>query len=248
LDKRLKILELWVDPVDRAEAIRRVKGFMEKGGGPHAVFASNPEKIFSIPKDPALHETYKNAGLLLPDGIGMVVAARILHGVRLSRIPGSEFIHDVCELAEKEGYKVFVYGAAEEVNKEAVEKLTRDYPTLRIAGRSNGYVRDQEMGTLIDKINESGAEILFIALGSPKQEAWFATHRGSLHNVRVCQGIGGTLDVIVGRVKRAPKLWRAWNAEWLYRLLTDPRRIRRQKVLPVFAARVLAAKANDLFK
>jgi len=248
LDKRLNILELWVDPVDRAEAIRKVKSFVEEGTRPHAVFSSNPEKVFSIPKNPGVHKTYKNAELLLPDGIGMVIAARILHGVRIARIPGSEFIFDICELAQKEGYKVFIYGAAEEVNKAAVDTLARDYPVLQITGRSNGYVKDKEMGDLIRKINESGAEILFVALGSPKQEEWFATHKASLENVRVCQGIGGTLDVIVGKVKRAPKLWREWNAEWLYRLLADPRRIKRQMVLPVFAARVFAARVGGLFK
>jgi N-acetylglucosaminyldiphosphoundecaprenol N-acetyl-beta-D-mannosaminyltransferase len=245
LNKRLNILELWVDPVDRVEAIRTVKSFMEKGGGPQAVFSSNPEKVFSIPKDPALHETYKNAGLLLPDGIGMVIAARILHGVRLTRIPGSEFIHDICRLAEEEGYRVFVYGAAEDVNRAAVERLERRYPSLQIAGRSDGYVKKENMGNLINRINESGAKILFIALGSPRQEEWFATYKDSLEHVRVCQGIGGSLDVIAGMVRRAPERWQRLNAEWLYRLISEPGRIRRQKVLPVFAARVLAAKVRS---
>ncbi len=248
MNSRLEILDLWVDPVDRAEAIGKVKALVEEGEGAQAVFSSNPEKVFSIPRDPALHETFRKAALLLPDGIGMVAAARVLHGVRLRRLPGSEFIYDMCGLAEREGYRVFVYGATEEVNRAAVERLKREYPSLQIVGRSNGYVRDTEMGDLVDRINVSGAQILFIALGSPKQEAWFTEYGGALRTVKVCQGIGGTLDVIVGKVKRAPRFWRDMNAEWLYRLLTDPRRMKRQRVLPVFAARVLAARALRPFR
>jgi N-acetylglucosaminyldiphosphoundecaprenol N-acetyl-beta-D-mannosaminyltransferase len=113
--------------------------------------------------------------------------------------------------------------------------LKERYPGLKIAGRSDGYVKEDDMTALIDQINESQADILFIALGSPKQEKWFMTHKDALKHVRVCQGIGGTLDTIGGNVKRAPASWCRYNLEWLYRLLSEPKRIRRQIVLPIFA-------------
>jgi len=94
----------------------------------------------------------------------------------------------------------------------------------------------------------SGARILFLALGSPKQEKWYATHRDALTHVRIVQGIGGTLDTIAGKVKRAPEFWRRLNLEWLYRLIDDPRRISRQKVLPVFAALVLIEKCKSVLR
>lgn len=248
MNDRLKILNIWVDPVDRKEAIRRVKGFLKTGAKPHAVFAVNPEKNFSTPKNAVLYDTFKNAELLLPDGMGVVLAARILYGVNLERVPGSEFIFDICNIATDGNYKVFIYGATEDVNNKAVEELKNRYPDLKIVGRANGYVKDSEIPGLIDRINASKAEILFLALGSPKQEKWFATYKIRLHHVRVVQGVGGTLDTIAGTVKRAPKVWCKFQLEWLYRLIVEPKRIKRQKVLPLFAAMVLIAKIKIMMR
>ncbi len=243
---RLKILNIWVDAVNRDTARERVFHFLKYGKRPHAIFASNSEKNFSVPKDPQLLKTFKNADLLLPDGIGIVWAARLLSGARLERVPGSEFIFDICELAAKKGYGIFIYGAKEEANKTAVDKLIKKFPGLKVAGRSNGYVRQSEMPHLLDCINNSRAKILFLALGSPKQENWFAKYQGDLKHVKVCQCIGGTLDTIAGNVKRAPEIWQKSSLEWLYRLIVQPERIKRQKALPMFVFTVLLAKAKRL--
>jgi N-acetylglucosaminyldiphosphoundecaprenol N-acetyl-beta-D-mannosaminyltransferase len=243
----LKILNIWVDPVSREEALQTVRGYLESGTGPHSIIASNPEKNFSAPKDPVLYECYKNADLLLPDGIGMVIAANLLYGTSLERVPGSEFIFDICKLARDEGYKVYIYGSREEVNKQSVEVLKERYPGLNIAGRSNGYVKDEDMPALVEQINESEADILFVALGSPRQEKWFAAYKDTLKHVRVCQGIGGTLDTIGGNVKRAPEFWCRCNLEWLYRLLSEPKRIKRQRVLPMFAFLVFKKWLKKIF-
>lgn len=242
MKSRLKILDIWVDPVNMAEALARVEAFVTDGDRLHTIFSSNPEKNFSFPKDPFLHESFRNADLLIPDGIGVVMAARILHGVRLSRLPGVELMHNICGLAAKLGYRVFVYGAREDVSCEACKKLQVLYPGLQIVGRANGYVKAKDMPQLIEQINRSQSEILFLALGSPTQEKWLAEYKDKLRTIRVCQGIGGTLDTITGRVKRAPKFWCNCNLEWFYRLVSEPSRIKRQKVLPVFAARVLTEK------
>ena len=239
MNERLPILDIWVDPVSREEAKARVRGFLEQGTRPYAIFAANPEKNFSVPADAQLYECYRQADLLLPDGIGVVLAARLLYGARLERLPGSEFISDICQLAEAGGYSVFVYGAKEEVNRASVARLQQRYPKLRIAGRANGFVLMEEMPQLVEQINASGASILFLALGSPRQEKWFAAHKDALTTVRVVQGIGGTLDTIGGNVQRAPEFWCRYNLEWLYRLIKEPRRINRQKILPVFALLVL---------
>ena len=238
LAERLKIIDIWVDPVDRCQAIDRVRRFLD-GKKPCSIFAVNPEKNFSVPADPVLYDAFKHADLLIPDGIGVVLAARLLYGARLSRVPGVEFMKEICHLAAKEGRPVFIYGSRESVNSAAAEGLQRQYPGLRIAGRSDGYVPEQQMHELVEKINDSGAEILFLALGSPRQEKWFASHASELTHVKVCQGIGGTLDTIAGIVKRAPAIWQNLSVEWLYRLLSEPKRIRRQKVLPVFAWKVM---------
>jgi N-acetylglucosaminyldiphosphoundecaprenol N-acetyl-beta-D-mannosaminyltransferase len=243
LKKRLNILDIWVDPVGREEALNRVRLFLS-GNKPCSVFAANPEKNFSVPKDPVLYDIFKSADLLIPDGIGIVMAAKILHGAKLSRIPGVEFMRDICRLAANEDKSIFIYGSREEVNKAVAKKLRTQHPRLRVAGRSHGYVMENKMPDLIKYINDSGADILFLALGSPIQEKWFAKYAHELKFITVCQGIGGTLDTIAGSVKRAPAIWREFSLEWLYRLLDEPKRIHRQKVLPIFAFKVLMMKAK----
>ena len=248
MNTRLNILDIWVDPVDRYEAITRVEEFLRKGERPYTIFAANPEKNYSVPKDPTLHETFKNADLLLPDGVGIVWAARILFGVRLERVPGSEFIFDICKLAAKKGCGIFIYGAKEEVNKEALNRLKKQFHDLKIAGRCNGYISTAEMPALINRINESRAEVLFVGLGSPKQEKWFAEYHRELKYVKVYQCIGGTLDTIAGKVKRAPEIWRRSSLEWLHRLIIQPRRIGRQKILPIFVFAVFKMKLRHLIE
>jgi N-acetylglucosaminyldiphosphoundecaprenol N-acetyl-beta-D-mannosaminyltransferase len=243
---RLHVLDVWVDPVNRKEAISRVEGFLRMGKRPHVIFAVNPEKNFSVPKNPGLYKMFKNADLLLPDGIGIVWAAKILFGARLDRIPGSEFFFDICRLAAKNGSGIFIYGAKEESNRAAVNRLKKQFHYLKVAGRCNGYISNAEMPALINRINKSRAEVLFIALGSPRQEYWFAKYHRELKYIKVCQCIGGTLDTIAGNVKRAPVIWQKHSLEWLYRLITQPGRIRRQVVLPLFVYAVLLAKVKSL--
>jgi N-acetylglucosaminyldiphosphoundecaprenol N-acetyl-beta-D-mannosaminyltransferase len=245
LSMRLPILDVWVDQVNMEQAMAYVREALQSGRKSHSVFAVNPEKNFSVPKDPILYETFRNADLLIPDGVGIVLAARILYGAVLSRVPGVELMQNICKLAADEGYSIFIYGSREDVNLKAAEILKTRYPALRITGRSNGYVKEDEMEDLIGRINESQAQVLFLALGSPTQEQWYAAHGKSLEHVKVCQGIGGSLDTIAGNVKRAPEIWCRFSCEWLYRLLADPKRIRRQKVLPLFAMRVTLAKLRN---
>jgi len=244
---RLKILNIWVDPINKKTGLIKVLQFLQ-GERPHSIFASNPEKNFSVLKDPELYQVFKVADLLLPDGIGIVLAAKLLHGAKLSRVPGVEFMHAICKMAADEGVTVFIYGAKEAVNKAAADALVDLYPGFRLAGRANGYLKEEEMDGLVDTINRSKAQILFLALGSPRQEKWFATYKDRLTHVRVCQGIGGTLDTIAGTVKRAPEIWCRLNVEWLYRLLAEPKRIGRQKVLPIFAFQVVMKKIGNMFR
>lgn len=236
---RLPILDIWVDPVTMDQALDITSAFVEHGDRVHTVFAANPEKNASVPKNDLLYSMFRNADLIIPDGIGMVLAARILYGRRLQRVPGCELMQNMCALAARKGYRIFIYGAKEEVNQKAVETLRQRHRDLLIVGRSNGYVPEEHMDDLIEEINDSGAQILFVALGSPAQEKWISTHGSGLKHVRVCQGIGGTLDVIAGAVRRAPEIYCRMGLEWLFRLFENPTRITRQKVLPVFAWQVL---------
>lgn len=244
--KRLPILDIWVDPIGMAEVLERVSLFVEQGERAHVIYASNPEKNFSVPKNPHLYRCFQDADLLIPDGVGMVVAARILYGVNIERVTGCDLMQNICVLAAAKGYKIFLYGAKEEVSKQAAEMIRERYPGIQIAGRADGYIPPGQMDELVASINESGAQILFVALGSPAQENWVASYKNRLAHVRLCQGIGGTLDVVAGTVKRAPDLFRRLGLEWLYRLIEDPSRWHRQRILPIFVWRVVWAKIKSL--
>jgi N-acetylglucosaminyldiphosphoundecaprenol N-acetyl-beta-D-mannosaminyltransferase len=246
VDGRLKILDIWVDQVNMQQALTKVSEFVEKGDRLYTVFASNPEKNFSFPADPFLYGMFRKADMLVPDGIGIVLAARFLYGIRMERVPGCELMQNICAMSAAKGFKIFIYGARDEVNKKAVEALRNQYPGIMIVGHSNGYVPREKMDDLVTQINASGAQILFLALGSPNQERWIAAYGDKLEQIKVCQGIGGTLDVITGAVKRAPDIYCRLGLEWFYRLIEDPRRIKRQKVLPVFAVLVALEKIKML--
>lgn len=236
--RRVNVLGVPVDCVGMHEALD-VAEWIIRGDGRASVIAVNPEKIMRALDDPLLLRHLNSAGLLIPDGIGVVWATRLLGLCHTERVPGSEFMPALCERAAQRGYSIYLFGASEEVNRQVTEILCARYPGIRIAGHHHGYVRPDEMGAVIESINNSGAQILFLALGSPNQELWMGEHLNQT-NVKLCQGVGGTFDVIAGKVRRAPPVFCRMHLEWFYRLMAQPRRLFRQTALPRFAYKVLA--------
>jgi N-acetylglucosaminyldiphosphoundecaprenol N-acetyl-beta-D-mannosaminyltransferase len=203
-----------------------------------AIYAVNPEKIVAAGSEPRLLEAIADAGLLIPDGIGAVLAARLGGARGVPRVPGADLMPELCSLAALRGYPVFLFGARPEVTPRACAALQQAYPGLRVVGHQNGYPSPAEKDNLPARINASGARFLFVGLGSPQQELWIHENLPKLTTVNVCQGVGGTLDVLAGRVKRAPVAWRKSYLEWLYRFLSEPSRLRRFPRLVNFAWRV----------
>jgi N-acetylglucosaminyldiphosphoundecaprenol N-acetyl-beta-D-mannosaminyltransferase len=239
--QRIRVLDAPVDVINMETALAFVDDRVAAGRPGNYVLAMNPEKTFALRRDRRLGEFFEDAALLLPDGIGVVLAARFLHGARIGRVPGADLMQEICRHAAAKGHRIFIYGASEEVSAAAVLELKRRYPGIRIVGRANGYVAAEAMEALVDEINDSQADILFVALGSPRQENWMRQYGPGL-KVPLCLGIGGTLDTIVGKVRRAPKLFQRLGLEWLYRLAREPSRAARQKVLPLFAWQVLVQR------
>jgi N-acetylglucosaminyldiphosphoundecaprenol N-acetyl-beta-D-mannosaminyltransferase len=239
--ERIEVLGVPLDLVDMHGALAAAEHLINGSANAGCVLAVNPEKVIALRQDKWLLDFFRQAALLIPDGIGAVWAARTLSGATVGRVPGADLMQNLCAKAAGNGYKVFFYGAKEEVSAGAVEILKQRYPGLKVVGRRNGYVPSEQMDGLVAEINASGAQILFIALGSPRQEKWVAQYGDQLQ-VKVIQGIGGTLDTITGHVKRAPIAWQRLNLEWFYRLLKEPKRIKRQILLPVFALMVLKQK------
>jgi N-acetylglucosaminyldiphosphoundecaprenol N-acetyl-beta-D-mannosaminyltransferase len=240
---RVEVLGVPVDCVNMEQALDAVDA-MIAGDRPQTVLAVNPEKVIVAQDDDSILRSLQQAGLLIPDGIGVVFAVRFMTDRKIERVPGSELMPAICERAGKKGYRVFLYGAAPDVNEKAVEVLKERYPGLQVAGHQHGYLEEGGMPELIQAINASKADVLFVALGSPRQETWMAKYLSQL-DVKVCQGVGGTFDVLAGRVKRAPAVFRKLHLEWFYRLATEPKRLLRQTALPRFFFQVIRAKIVD---
>lgn len=198
--------------------------------------AINPEKIYRAQHEPELMRELKSAEMHVCDGVGVIIAARILHGMKLTRVTGVGLFLHLMQVAAQRSWKVFLLGASPESNHAACDVLLHRYPQLQLVGNRDGYFENTE--EVIAQINESGAQMLFVALGSPKQEQWIIENRDRL-NPCFFMGIGGTLDVASGRARRAPALIRAVGLEWLFRLACQPSRWRRQLAYPKFMTAVM---------
>jgi N-acetylglucosaminyldiphosphoundecaprenol N-acetyl-beta-D-mannosaminyltransferase len=241
---RVDILGVPVDCVDMRQSLEIIDS-MIRGDYANSVIAINPEKIMKARNDPKLLNLLKNAGLLIPDGIGAVIAAKVLYGKSISRVPGAELMPEICKQSISKGYKLFLLGAAPDVNEKAVEVLKAEYQGINIVGSQHGYYSVDDIPDLVERINHSEADVLFIALGSPRQELWMEEYLPKL-NIKVCQGVGGTFDVIAGKVKRAPVFFQRIHLEWFYRLMMQPKRIFRQLVYIKFTLMVFLQKLKPL--
>jgi N-acetylglucosaminyldiphosphoundecaprenol N-acetyl-beta-D-mannosaminyltransferase len=205
---------------------------------PTLCLAVNPAKIYLARRDPILRRVLDTAQLRICDGTGVAVAALLLHGRRLRRCTGIELMLRLVGLSARERWRVFLLGASPESNAGARARLLETYPGLRIVGNRDGYFKDS--AEVVAAVNASGADLLFVAMGSPRQEMWIAEHLPRL-NVSFCMGVGGSFDVISGLVRWAPAICRKTGTEWLYRVLMQPSRIPRLWTNGLFALNVLAA-------
>ncbi len=233
----VRILGCRVDPVGMAEALERITGFLRSGRPAHVV-TLGAEMVMLALRERAYQSVINGAELVAPDTVGIVVASRLLGTPLRERVAGIELVERLCELAAFESFSVYLLGGANGVAKKSAAELSERHRGLRIAGTHHGYFTAADDRHIVAEIRNSGANIVLVALGFPRQEYWIARHLPEL-SCAVCIGVGGTLDILAGKLKRAPLLMRRLGLEWLYRLLREPRRLRRQLILPAFATRVL---------
>jgi len=205
------------------------------------VVAINPEKLMKAKEDPELKALLNRAEFQIPDGIGVIIASKLKKGSISSRITGIDMMDRVVREAARTGRAVFLYGAKPGVADKAAQQLKQTYPDLIVAGTQDGYESDSSK--VLDTINKAKPDILFVAMGSPKQEQWIEQHRDNLYPT-LYQGVGGSFDVLAGNVKRAPAAFQKLGAEWLYRLLKEPSRLKRQMNLPKFLFEVFKQKRS----
>lgn len=234
---KVNILGVNVDMVSISEAADCIMRFFDEDKF-HAVFTPNSEIIMHAYKNAEFADLLNRAELLTADGIGVVYASRLLKKPINERAAGYDIARQVLQKMNYTDHKLFLFGGKPGVAEEAKKRLLKDYPELNIVGMRNGYFKPEEENGIVEEINNSGADIVFVCLGAPKQEEWIDRNRGKL-NVRVAMGIGGSLDVFAGRVERAPEFFCKTGLEWFYRLCKEPWRIGRMMELPKFAATVI---------
>ncbi|MFA6431035.1 MAG: WecB/TagA/CpsF family glycosyltransferase [Candidatus Margulisiibacteriota bacterium] len=219
-----------VDNVTLEEAEEKAEAFIISRK-PHIIVTPNPEIIVTSQEDHELRDIVNSADLRVPDGISMVVVSKILGKPLKERVSGIDLMLKLIEISAIRGYKIFLYGGSEGVAKKAALNLKAKYPALIIVGIENGFASDDSK--VIEKIKKAKPDILFVGLGAGKQERWLNRHLKEL-DVPVGMVIGGSMDVISGLKKRAPVWMQKMKIEWLYRLVTEPSRWKRQLALPKF--------------
>ncbi len=234
------ILGVSVDKVTFDQALDIAEGFVHTDGV-STIFTPNSEIVMCAREDAEMMEILNNADLCTADGIGIVYGSRILKEPVPERVAGFDLTCALLERLSKTGDGVFLFGAKPGVADTAKTNLEKEYPGINVVGTRDGYFKPEDEPQIVDVINKSGAKLLLVCLGAPKQEKWIVAHKPEL-KVNLCMGVGGTLDVLAGVAKRAPKWVIKLNLEWAYRILKNPSRFGRFMALPRFVIEIFKAK------
>lgn len=234
------MLGVGIDRVTRDEAVATATAWLTGAvpGGPRHIVTANPEMVMQAQDDPELAAILRAAELVVADGIGLVWASRLLGDPLPHRIPGIELAEALCARAADAGAPVYFVGGEPGVAEKAACNLAHRFPGLRVAGTHHGFFSADEGVALYDRIEQSGAALVLVAMGVPRQERWIAAARRRI-SARLLMGVGGAFDVFAGRSRRAPVWMQRLGVEWLFRLVQEPKRVRRMASLPKFALRVL---------
>lgn len=241
IKKPVKILGVPVHPLTMNESVAVLEEKLQKKEQAFVVTA-NAEIIMMCQKDKEYNNIVsEQADLVLPDGAGAVWAGRYLGNEVPERVAGFDLYNQLLKLSADKGYKAYFFGGAPGVAEAAKNKAEELYPGVQIVGCRNGYFTEAEEEAIIKEINDAAPDMLFVALGAPKQEKWLVKYRNQLKS-RVLMGIGGSFDVLAGKMERAPKWMQEASLEWAFRLYKQPSRFMRMLALPKFVLKVIFCK------
>ena len=240
--ERVKILGVEIDNITSEEAGLITKELIETSNKSCTlVVAPNVEFIMTAQKDEEFFNILKTSKLATPDSIGVIIAGKLQKKPFKERIPGQSYLRKVFEVGEKEGWTFYLLGGRGDVPKRAKEHLESIYPNAKIVGYHEGFFEEDSEEKVIEEINNLRPNVLFVAMGAPIQEKWIYKYKDKL-NAKVFIGIGGSFDVMSGKIKRAPTIFQKLGLEWFYRLIKQPKRFWRMLALPKFLAAVLLKK------
>ncbi|MNI38468.1 putative N-acetylmannosaminyltransferase [compost metagenome] len=208
------------------------------------VITVNPEIVMACQHDQQLRSIVDEAGLITADGIGIVMVSRVKGGNLPERVTGFDLLIKLLERGNHKKWSFYLLGADEPTSRKAAEVINQTYPNVSIVGRQNGFFKQEDESKIVEEIRSVAPDILVVALGAPYAERWIHKYKDSL-NASMAMGVGGSLDVIAGKVKRAPVIWQKMHVEWLYRLISQPSRWKRQLILPRFAVKALLYKEGS---
>jgi N-acetylglucosaminyldiphosphoundecaprenol N-acetyl-beta-D-mannosaminyltransferase len=226
LNKRIRVLNCWIDDLNMEETLREIEDIISNRRLVQHV-AINAGKVVMMHKDRKLMDIINSCQMVQADGQSIVWASRILGEPLQERVAGIDLMEKLVQLADQKGYRVFFFGAREEVVSRVVSIYRQRYKNLQVAGYRNGYFEDRDSPGIVAEIRKSHPDILFIAFESPRKEYWVSRYLSVL-NVPFCMGVGGSFDVIAGVTRRAPNWIQRMGLEWFYRFMQEPRRMWRR--------------------
>lgn len=232
MGERLEILGVGIDRIDSQQALQQIGAFIENGE-PHQIVTANAEIIYQASRNEKMRNVINAAQMVTADGSGVVWASRQLGQPLAQRVTGIDLVNSICQQSAKEQWKIYILGSAPGVAATAAVNIRNKFPGCNIIGTHHGYFNAKEEKQILAELEQLKPDVLFVALGAPKQEYWIADHIQKL-GIPVAMGIGGSMDVLSGNVKRAPKWMQKMSLEWLYRLLIQPTRFKRVLALPKF--------------
>ncbi len=243
---RVEVLNVKVDVVTMKEVVERVESFIAQKK-PHLVVTPNAEMIMMANQDQGLAQIINHADLVVPDGAGVVWAARYNGDPMPERVAGYDLVQNLLSKAASKKYRIYMLGGAPGIVDKAKESAERCYPGIQIVGTRHGFFTKQDEEEIVNDIIKHEPDILLVALGVPRQEKWLMDYMDQI-KAPVAIGVGGTFDVMAGVVRRAPVWMQNAKLEWSYRLLREPKRAIRMLALPRFVLRVMANKKNKISK
>ena len=238
---RINVLGVKIDDLTREEAVERALKLIGEHRSAYMV-TPNPEIVMAAWESEAVSTAVNNADLVIPDGIGVVFAAKLLKTPLKERLPGIDIAADILERLNETGGSAYILGGRPGVAARAAANVSKQYPRIRIAGSHDGYFSDSD--EVRAQINASAPDFVLVCLGASRQELWMAENAGKL-NAGLMAGLGGTVDVLSGDVKRAPVSWQKLNLEWLYRCIEEPSRFVKTLKFPHFVLKALREGMKD---
>lgn len=235
--KQVRILGVPIDMISQEEAFQKLVLFLE-GSSIKKIYTPNPEIVMLAQEDQRLLKVIEGADLVLPDGIGLLIASKIKGLGLKERVTGVDTMDRLLSYCGDKKRSIYLLGGKPGTAEIACKNIEQKYPGIKIAGLHHGYFQEVNENEIIADINAAAPDLLFVCLGAPKQEKWIDRYQDQL-NCKIAMGVGGSVDIYAGTTKRAPVIFQKVGLEWFYRLMKEPWRMKRMMVLPKFLIQVI---------